>query len=141
MSKIRGKGTVIKQTVSGTPTAIAQVISIDIADMEVLTYPSPTLDGGVGVPYDVTGETEGGSWSLELFFDPALAGHTNLLLILKSPISYADQAWTLIFADSAPTSWTFVGAGIGFGGTVVLNDGLKATITIKADEIPDFTPS
>lgn len=140
MTKIPGKGTVIKQTVSGTPTAIAQVISIDIADMEVLTYDSNTLDAGVGVPYDETGQTEGGSWNLELFFDPALAGHTNLLLILSTPLSYANQAWALIFADAATTSWTFVGAGISFGGTVVLNDGLKANITIKADGIPDFSP-
>lgn len=139
MGKLRGKGTVLKQTVSGTPTAIAQIISINLPDAEAETYESDTIDNtDAGIEYAPTGRTEGGSMGVEMFFDPNLAGHQHLLRILNAPVDYEDQAWSLVFSNTESTTWPFVGAGIGIGGTIVLNEGMKATMNIKLDKIPVY---
>ena len=41
------KGTVYKQTISASLTAVAQVISLDESGAEAQTFDSTTLDGGV----------------------------------------------------------------------------------------------
>lgn len=139
MAKIRTKGTVLQQEVSSVLTAVAQIVSIDLPDMESESYESDTLDNAnAGVPYDSTGRTEGGSAGFEMFFDPALAGHRALLDLLDDPVTYVDQNWNLIFADAGTTNWSFVGAGFGLGGAVALSDGLKATCSIKMDGLPVF---
>ncbi len=140
MAKLRGKGTILNSDISGAAVAVAQIISLNIPDMESETYESDTLDNpDAGIPYDVTGRTEGGSMSAEMFFDPGLAGHQALLQVLSAPVDYADTAWNLIFASASPSvTWPFVGAGLGIGGPIVLNDGIKATMTVKLDKIPTF---
>jgi hypothetical protein len=136
MAKIKCKGTVLQQEISSTFTAVAQVISTDGPEAESETYESDTLDNTVsGIPYDETGRTEGGSLSGELFFDPVLAGHQAITDLLTTP---AEQAWKLIFADAGLTEWAFTGAGISFGPRVALNDGLKASFSIKLDGIPTY---
>lgn len=134
MAKVPTKGTALKQTLATVLTAVAQVISIDLPDMESETYEADTLDNtDAGIPYESTGRTEGGSLSGELFFDPALAGHQALTALLTTP---ADESWTLTFADTGATVWTFTGAGFSLGGTVALADGLKGNFSIKLDGIP-----
>lgn len=139
MAKVKGKGTVLNMDIDGTPTPVAQVISIDLPDMESETYESDTLDNALaGVPYDPTGRTEGGSAGFELFFDPALAGHAAMLDLLNAPCDYIDVDWSITFADAATTEWPFVGAGFSFGGSVALNEGVKATCSVKLDGLPTF---
>lgn len=136
MAKIKCKGTVLKQQLGSTLTAVAQVISLSWSGAESQTYEADTLDNAsAGIPYETTGRTEGGSLSGELFLDPALSGHQALLALLTTP---ADESWSLTFADVAPTSWTFTGAGFGMGATVALADGLKADFSIKIDGLPTF---
>jgi len=136
MAKIQCKGTVLQQEIASGYTAVAQIISLDLPDMEAETYESDTLDNSdPGIPYSSTGRTEGGSLSGELFYDPALDGHQALLTLLGAPPSTSEN-WKLVFADAAPTTWSFAGAGFGFGGTVALNDGLKGSFSIKLDKIP-----
>ncbi len=136
MAKVKCKGTVLKREIGSTLTAVAQVIGIDLPDMESQTYDSDTLDNAsAGIPYESTGRTEGGSAGFDLFLDPALAGHTGLLALLTTP---AEQDWSITFADTGATVWTFTGAGFGFGGTVALGDGLKAKCKIKLDGLPAF---
>jgi hypothetical protein len=136
MSKIKCKGTSLKQEVGTVYTAIAQVISLELPQMESETFEADTLDNtSAGVPYAPTGRTEGGSVSGEMFFDPALAGHQALLDLLTTP---AAQDWQIVFADQALTTWPFAGAGFSFGGTVALNDGLKGSFSIKLDGLPTF---
>ncbi len=136
MAKVKCKGTVLKQEIGSTLTAVAQVIGMDLPDMESGTYEADTLDNALaGIPYESTGRTEGGSAGFELFLDPALAGHQGLLDLLTTP---ADQDWSITFADTGLTIWTFTGAGFSFGGTVALNDGLKAKCKIKLDGLPTF---
>lgn len=136
MAKLKCKGTALKQEVGTVYTAIAQVISLELPQMEAETFEADTLDNAsAGVPYAPTGRTEGGSVSGELFFDPALAGHQALLDLLTTP---AAQDWQIVFADAGLTTWAFAGAGFGFGGTVALNDGLKGSFSIKLDGLPTF---
>ena len=139
MAKIVGKGTVLQQELSTVYTAVAQILSIDMPDMESETYESDTLDNATaGIPHDPTGRSEGGSCGFELFFDPALAGHQSLLELIDDPTSYADQSWKLIFSDTGSTEWDFDGAGFSLGGSIPLSDGVKANCSIKLDGLPTF---
>jgi len=139
MAQIKCKGTVLEQEIAAAYVAVAQVISIDGPESESETYESDTLDNtDAGIPYSHTGRTEGGSLSGDLFFDPALAGHTNFLDLLTTPQA---ENWKLIFADAATTEWPFVGAGFSFSPTVALNDGLKGSFSIKLSKIPTFPGS
>lgn len=136
MSQLICKGTVLQQTISSVLTPVAQVIGIDLPEMESETYESDTLDNSdAGIPYAPTGRTEGGSASGELFLDPALTGHKAMLALLTTP---ATCVWAIVFADVAVTTWTFTGAGLSMGGTVALKDGLKGKFGIKLSGIPTF---
>lgn len=145
MSKHRCKGTVLQQRVSAAFVAVAQIISLDGPGMESETFEADTLDNVLaGIPYQSTDRTEGGSLSGELFFDPVLAGHENLLLLLKEPAHPEDAAtasnelWKILFADPGATEWPFEGAGFSLSPAIVLNDGLKASFGIKLSGIPTF---
>lgn len=132
MAKIKCKGTALQQTLGTAFVTVAQVISLDGPEAEAETYESDTLDNtDAGIPYDETGRTEGGSVSGELFFDPVLAGHQAITDLLTTP---AGCAWNIVFADEAETEWPFDGAGLSFGPRVALNDGLKASFSIKLDK-------
>lgn len=133
MAKIKCKGTKLQQELAMTLTDVAQVISLEKSGAESETYDSTTLDtSGAGKEYDPTGYTEGGTVAAELFYDPALAGHQAMTDLLTTP---AKQNWNMIFADAAPTSYPFVGAGVGFDVAVDMNDGLKGSLSIKLDKI------
>lgn len=136
MAKIKSKGTVLQQSISSVLTAVAQVISLDLPEMESETYESDTLDNaGAGIPYDPTGRTEGGKVSGELFLDPALSGHKSMLALLVTPVN---TNWAIKFADAATTTWPFTGAGFSLGGSVALKEGLKAKFGIKLSGLPTF---
>lgn len=136
MAFVKCKGTALQQEISSTYTAVGQIISIDLPDVESETYEADTLDNsGAGIPYKHTGRTEGGSCGFEIFYDPALASHLDLTPLLDDPQS---ENWKIVFADSGTSEWTFAGAGFSMGGTVALNDGLKASCSIKLDGIPSY---
>lgn len=136
MAKIKSKGTTLKQEIASVLTAVAQVISLTLPECESETYEADTLDNeNAGIPYEPTGRSEGGSASAELFYDPALAGHVALLTIITTP---ATTGWSITFADTATSTWTFDGAGLSFGGTAAMNDGLKGSLSIKLDGLPTF---
>lgn len=136
MAKVKCKGTVLKMDISESLTAVAQVISLTLPDMESETTEVDTLDNtDAGIPYLSTGRTEGGSTSGELFLDPALAGHKAMLDLLETP---AETDWSFTFADTGATEWLFAGAGFGFGGAVALPEALKGTFSIKLTGLPTF---
>ena len=130
------KGTTLQQTVAAAFVDIAQVITLDGPGMESETFESDTLDNAnAGIPHTPTGRTEGGSLSGELFLDPALQGHNNMQYLLSNPEA---EAWKLIFADVGTTEWPFAGAGLSLSPAVALNDGLKASFSIKLNGLPTF---
>jgi hypothetical protein len=129
MAKIRVKGTVLKQTITTTLTAVAQVLEFGQSGASSETYDSTTLDTvGAGKEYDPTGYSEGGTFDFSLFYDPALAGHQALTDEMITP---ATNSWSLTFADAATTVSTFNTAGVGLGFTGAMNDGLKADVSLK----------
>ena len=100
------------------------------------TFEADTLDNtDAGILYGQTGRSEGGSCSGELFYDPALDSHKDLLELIRVP---AEETWKITFADTGASTWTFTGAGFSFGGTVALNDGLKGSFSIKLSGIPTY---
>jgi hypothetical protein len=131
----------LQQVVAGTVySTVAQVIGLDLPDMEAETFEADTLDNAnAEIPHKGTGRSEGGSVGFELFLDPALAGHQALLTLITTPPAIgSEESWKIVFADAGASEWSFSGAGISLGGTVALNDGLKASGSIKLDGLPTF---
>jgi hypothetical protein len=137
MAKVICKGTVLKQDISAVLTAVAQVIEISHSGAEVETTEVTTLDtSGAGKEYLATGFTEGGSVDFSIFYDPALAGHQALTDDVTTP---AERDYEITFADTGTTASAFTAAGIGFGFTVAQNDGLKADISLKLDQLMTYS--
>jgi hypothetical protein len=136
MAQLKCKGTKLQQSIASVLTDVAQIISLDLPEMEAETYEADTLDNALaGIPYAPTGRTEGGKCSGELFLDPALAGHKALIALLTTP---ALCNWAIKFADAGTTTWPFSGAGLSLGGTVALKEGLKGKFGIKLNGLPTF---
>lgn len=136
MAKVKCKGSVLKQDIASTLTAVAQVISIGHDGAETETFESTTLDtSGSGKEYLATGYTEGGTVDAELFLDPALAGHQSLTDDVTTP---AERNYSLTFADSGTSIWEFTAAGIGLGVTIDMGDGLKMSISLKLDQLMSY---
>lgn len=135
-AKVVGKGTVIKQEIGSVLTAVAQVLSWNHTGAESETFESTTLDSGVGKEYQATGYSEGGSCDFEIFLDPGLTGHQALTDEITTPIRADGTSgcdWSVTFTDdvSTPSAWEWTSAGVSFGTTVAMNDGVKAQITTK----------
>lgn len=135
MAKVAGKGSIIKHTISASLTAIAQALSIDMQGSQSTTWDSTTLDGGVYKTYDPTGYAEPGTCALELFYDPALAGHQFITDTQRTP---ADNAMQITYADSGSTTQSFTISGITFGVTVAMDDGVKASVEYQVDGDPGW---
>ena len=128
MAKLKGKGSVVQQTIAAVLTDIAQILSIDISGEASEDYDSTTLDGGVYKTKDFTGYAEGGTVKIELFFDPALAGHVNLVTNMSVP---ASVVYKVKYSDAGPSSLTYTAAGTSLDQKIVQNDGVKATFTMN----------
>jgi hypothetical protein len=135
--KIRSKGTSLSMLVATVYTAISQMVSIDKDAMTPEHYESDTLDNAAaGIPYDLTGRTEGGSLKGTFFFDPALSIHKQLLYYLVTPTK---NLWQLTFANTAATVWSFGDAGVAVTAPkVALKSGVMADLDIKLDGLPTF---
>lgn len=130
MAKIVGKGTVIQQEIASVYTPVAQVLSIDHSGSKSESYDATALDSGVGKERDLTGYAEGGTVKLEVFLDPALAGHQAITDLITVP---AKCNWKTIFTDGANTQATFRSASVTAGFKVAMNDGTKASYDLEVD--------
>lgn len=133
MAKLKGKGTVIQQTISSVLTDIAQLTDIDLSGEASLDFDSTTLDGGVFQTKDLTGYSNPGTVKAGMFFDPALAGHEALVDLISTP---ATCVFKLKYSDAGPSSLTYTSAGFGLDQKVVMNDGVKATMTMNRTGTP-----
>ena len=137
MAKIKVKGSVIKMDIAGVLVPIAQVIEFSTSGAESEHYDATTLDTvGAGKEYSQTGYSEGGTVDFSIFLDPALPGHEALTDDITTP---AEREYSITFADTAPTTWTFSAAGIGIGITGAMNNGLTADISLKVNQLPAYT--
>ena len=133
MTVLRVKGTVIKQEISSVLTAVAQIIEFSHSGAESETFDATTIDtSGAGKEYAPTGYSEGGSFDFSIFYDPALAGHQAITDLVAAP---AACNWDCTFTDTGATNSTFTSAGVGFGFTGAMNDGLKADVSLKLDQL------
>lgn len=129
MAKIRVKGTIVKQTISASLTAVAQIIDYSHSGAENETFDATTIDtSGAGKEYAPTGYSEGGTFDCSLFYDPALAGHKAITAYIASP---ATCVWNCTFTDASTTISVFTTAGVGIGFTGAMNDGLKMAVSLK----------
>ena len=85
-----------------------------------------------GSEIEVEIHSEGGSVDFSIFYDPALAGHQALTDLVTTP---AECNFDITFADAGATNCTFTAAGVGFGFTGAMNDGLKADLSLKLDQL------
>lgn len=129
MAKIRTKGTIIRQTISASLTAVAQITEFSHDGAESETYDATTLDtSGAGKEYSQTGYSEGGNFSFTIFYDDMLAGHQAITDLVTTP---ASCVWNVQTTAVSSAAMAFTGAGVGFGFTGAMNDGLKADVNIK----------
>ncbi|MBD3675602.1 MAG: hypothetical protein HUJ26_18985 [Planctomycetaceae bacterium] len=134
MSILVCKGTTLEQDISATLTTISQVISFDGPTPDVETFEADYLDeGNVGIPMKPTGRASGGTISFEMFLDPALAGHKELIALIETPVV---ESWGITFTDT--TAWTFDGVFKGLGPAVDMADGLKGSGSIELDGLPTY---
>lgn len=137
MALVAAYGTVLKRTIASVLTAVAQVKSLSLSGCANITYPANTLDAGVGIPHKPTGQSEGGSLTFGLFYDPALAGHQAETTAIGTP---ASCVYNVVFPDSGACVMAFTSAGSGVDIEADPSTGLGATITHKLDGIPVWTP-
>jgi hypothetical protein len=142
MAKVKGKGTIYKTTISAMLTALAQVVSVRFSGAESEVYDSTALDSDVYHTYEVTGYAMPGQVDLELFWDMALAGHKATILNMGTgstlPLTNAHQ---VTYADSGNTTQSYTICSTAFGANVVMNDGVKASVTFKITGDPGFPDS
>lgn len=133
MAKLKGKGSVLQQTISSVLTDVAQVIDIALSGEKSETYDARTLDGGVYLPRELTGFTQPFDLKANLFFDAALAGHQAIVALLTTP---ATCVWKLKYSDAGPSNVSFTSSGVGLDQTIVGNDGVKASLTLESTGAP-----
>lgn len=129
MAKVKGKGSILKMTISAVLTPVAQLLEFGIDGSGADTYKSSTLDNSTAFhEYEVTGYAEGGTLSGSMFYDPALAGHQFITDQIATPASNACQ---ITYADTGLTTHSFTATGWQFGNKVVMDDGLKADFSAQ----------
>jgi len=137
MAKVPVKGTIIKQEISAVLTAVAQITEFSSSGAESETYDATTIDtSGAGKEYAPTGYSEGGSFDFGMFYDPGLAGHQAITDLVTTP---AECNWDITFADTGGSNSTMTSAGVGFNFTGAMNDGLKADVSLKLDQLIAYT--
>ena len=135
MAIAKCKGTKLQHTISASLVDIAQLISISHSGSKSETFDSTTLDGGIFKTKAQTGYSEGGTVSAELFYDPALTGHQFITDLISTP---ADNVMKIIYADTGVSEQSFTQAGVEFGVTVDMGDGLKGSVTYEVDGDPGW---
>lgn len=137
MAKLKVKGTVIKQTISASLTAVAQITEFSHDGAESETYDATTIDtSGAGKEYSQTGYSEGGNFNFTIFYDDKLAGHQAITDLVTTP---ANCVWDITTTATSATAMQFTSAGVGFGFTGAMNDGLKADVSLKITGLLAYT--
>lgn len=135
MAIVKCKGTKLQHMVSAALVDIAQLLSIEHSGNGSETFDSTTLDGSVYKTFAPTGYSSPGEVSVELFYDCALSGHQSITDLIATP---ATNAMKMIYGDTAATNQAFTSAGVQFGVTVAMDDGLKGSITYTVTGDPGW---
>lgn len=133
MAKLRGKGTVLQQTISAVLTDVANVTDVDLSGEGTDDFDTTDLSTSVWETKDLTGYAQGGTVKVGLFFDPALAGHVTIVALISTP---ATCIWKLKYSDAGPSSLTFTSAGVQLDQKIVMKDAVKGTVTLNRTGAP-----
>lgn len=147
MAKLRGKGNLLQQTIATVLTTVSQVISMSNDGEKSTDFDSSTLDQTLHYKTkDLTGYAEPGDFKLEIFYDPALAGHIALRSLIDgvgfTPVAPQPCVFKLKYSDATvalptPSSTTFSVAGVSLDSEkFVQNDGIKTSITLSKTGSP-----
>lgn len=130
------KGSFLKLSIASTLTAIPHLIGFQHQGAASKSFRSTALDTvGAYEQKEMTGYSDAGNISAELFYDPAGAPHQAITDLIKTP---AKSVWQMGFADVGNTVQDLSVAGVKFGTTVAMDDGLKASIELELEGDPDF---
>jgi hypothetical protein len=114
---------------------IAQLRSFSLSGAGSETFSTQTLDGSVYKTFAQTGYSNPGTVTAELFYDPALAGHQAITDNMDAP---ADNAMKIIYADTGASEQSFTVAGVEFGVTIEMDNGLVGSVTYQIDGAPGW---
>lgn len=139
MALVKGKGTILKLTISAVLTAIAQLIELDIGAQDPETFDSKTLGGGV-FEQDATGYASQGDITGNYFYDATNATHQFIASNSLTPGT--EVAGNVTMADSGSTEIDFDAAAIGVGQTSFrMNNGVVQGFTIKCADMVSYPTS
>lgn len=133
MAKLKGKGTSLLLSITGTYTAVPNLIDVSLTGEKAETYDSRTLDGSVFLTKDHTGYSSTASIAANAFYDPSNAVFTAWSALISTP---AANNVKVTYTDSGPTSVVYSGVGFGIDKTVVGNDGVKCALTCETSGAP-----
>ncbi len=131
MAIMRGKGSSFSIDTGAGAAAVSQVISITPPEGQNETFEADYLGNtDAAIPHKSTGRTEGGSASAEVWLDNN--SHSGLMGLLTTP----DLDGFSCSIGFVTGSWSFMGAGLTFGGgSVALSDGVKSNFSVKLDGV------
>lgn len=136
MAYAPGKGTVLKLTITATPTDIAQVVGITPPQMTVGT--SETTHLGSSWREYISTLPDGGEVSLTIEYDSAAATHAALWTAFTGG---AAEAWSVVFNDTGDTAIAFSGILTGFAwDEVTVDNVVTASLTIQITGAVTVTP-
>ena len=133
------QGAVLKQA----GTAIAQVLSISFS-VSRGSVDTTTIDlaADAGKTFIPTGLYELGELSMEILYDPALAGHKAILDNLEDGVTDGAIAWQVEIPTGATVgTYTFNGFVTGWDVTLAMDDVTKASVTIKLTDTATAMPT
>jgi hypothetical protein len=132
MAYAPGKGTELRLTITGTPTAIAQLVSVTPPSMEMGTTETTHL-GSTWKEY-ISNIPDGG----EVSFVVEYATHAALWTAFTGG---AAEVWAVAFNDAGDTTVGFSGILTAFAWDDVVVDGVvTASLTVKVTGAVTITP-
>lgn len=132
-NKLKGKGTILAQSISSVYTAIPQLINITISGEATETFDSTTLDGAAYKTKTSTGYTNPPTVSAEGFYDP---DDTTIQAFEGLLASHTATNFKVTYTDATPKEAVYSGVGFGFDKSVSPSDGTKCTYTIETSGAP-----
>jgi hypothetical protein len=130
MAKIAAKGTAFRWTISSVLTTIVQQTEVTAPEAQAQILNVPALDDSVAIDKMPGGYIDYGEARITGFFDPAAATHKALTTDMNALTS---RAASVLWSDSAPTSWTFTGYVKSFGASAQESQALRFNATIAVD--------
>jgi hypothetical protein len=114
-------------------TAIAEVVNISGPGLKLDTIDVTNMGSPNATREFIAGLLDGGEVTLEINFLPADATQKSLITDLTSRTK---TTYSIVWSDTAPTTWTFTALVTGYEPGGKVDDKLSATVTLKISGLP-----